>query len=100
MCMHKYIVEEEREENQLILKLQNNKNQFKTILFLLLTLSQLHINDKSPALPWTRNKPQLEYTLCHPFIYPSITKALAHKLKIADLFCHSSNIQCLSKLQT
>lgn len=51
MCMHKYIVEEERKENQLILKLQNNKNQFKTILFLLLTLSQLHINDKSPALP-------------------------------------------------
>lgn len=38
--MHKYVVEEERKENQLILKLQNNKSQFKTILFLLLMLSQ------------------------------------------------------------
>lgn len=38
--MLKYVAEEERKENQLILKLQNNKSQFKTILFLLLMLSQ------------------------------------------------------------
>lgn len=38
--MHKYVAEEERKENQFILKFQNNKSQFKTMLFLLLMLSQ------------------------------------------------------------
>jgi len=32
----------------------------------------------------------MEYTLLHPFIYPSIAKALALKLKIADLLCHTA----------